>query len=158
MCNSTFPGNHSTLIIFNSLLLSVQPPLSYDEKFLLQQIAGGDEQAFRTIFEKYKNKVYGFAFHYTRSVVQSEEIVQEIFLKVWVKKETLPQIENFEGWLYITTRNLSLNTLKKIAYDYSYRGTLAAEPRARSLEDELILKDLHELVRKAVEELPPQQK
>jgi RNA polymerase sigma-70 factor (family 1) len=129
-----------------------------DERILLQRIAEGDENAFRVIFDKYKDKVYGFAFMFTRSVVQSEEIVQEIFLKLWLRKADLAALEKFQSWLFMVTRNQSFTALRKIAYDYSYRQNLPADPEADSMENQMVLKDYQQLVRSVVDELPPQQR
>lgn len=129
-----------------------------NEDLLLNQLAEGSEQAFRLLFDKYKDKVYAFAFKFTRSVPQSEEIVQEIFLKVWTDRAAMAGIQNFQSWLYTLARNKSFNVLKRIAYDYSYRKNIDPNPSYGSVEDSLVLKQYQQIVSKAVEQLSPRQK
>jgi RNA polymerase sigma-70 factor (ECF subfamily) len=51
----------------------------------------------------------------TRSETVAEELVQDVFLKIWTRKETLLTIDNFEAYLYIITRNEAYHSLKGIA-------------------------------------------
>ena len=56
------------------------PEQSYDIKKLLKQVAEGNEQAFRVIFDHYKVPFHAAAFKMTRSADLAEEIVQEVFI------------------------------------------------------------------------------
>src|SRR5258708_34973539 len=87
----------------------------YIEPNVLQLVAQGNPAAFRVLFDEYKHKVYSYAMHYTHQEELAEELVQETFMKVWLHREELPQIERFEAWLFTICRNLSFNHLRKIA-------------------------------------------
>ena len=68
------------------------PSLPFDEKAMLSQVAEGDEKAFRILFDRYWDNIYGVAFAFTKSSQITEEMVQDIFLKIWTKKHLLNSI------------------------------------------------------------------
>jgi hypothetical protein len=71
----------------------------YDEKELLIHASNGSEEAFSLIFHTYKNKLYGYLFRITESSEVAEDIVQEIFLKLWKDKSDLANIISFDSYL-----------------------------------------------------------
>lgn len=87
----------------------------HNERTLLLRVAEGDEDAFCIIFDHYSKFVYSFGYKLVRSKDLAEDIVQEIFLKVWEGKDKLREIDNFGGYLNILVRNHSLNLLRKLA-------------------------------------------
>jgi RNA polymerase sigma-70 factor (family 1) len=139
-------------------MLASVPSCSADEKNMLLLVAEGDVSAFRQLFEAYKNKVYSYAVHYTDSTAEAEEIVQEVFIKVWLHKETLPFLERFEAWLFTITRNLSFNSLRRVAREASF-VSLAGETAetGEQADQPLLYKEQEKLLRIAVDQLPPQQ-
>lgn len=127
---------------------------------ILTAIAKGDEISFRELFQLYKQKVYAYAMHFTHSATVSEEIVQEIFLKLWLNKKELQEVDRFEAYLYSITRNLCFDHLKKLAreqamkQELSQSGTISDE----SVESKVIFNNYESLIQQALELLPPQQK
>lgn len=125
---------------------------------LLREVAAGSREAFTELFRQHRDKVFNVALTITHSEAQAEELVQDVFLKLWVKKETLAEVENFDGFLFIVTRNYALKALKKIAFDRKVKVYL--EENALPLltaEDHLQVKYVRELVDQAVRALPPRQ-
>ena len=68
---------------------------SYNEEELLAFIANGDELAFTRVFDYYRDRIYSIAFKITHSTTVAEEIVQDVFLKIWLRRDHLIEIENF---------------------------------------------------------------
>jgi len=85
------------------------------EKELLLKIVEGDEEAFCAVFDHYSKFVYSFAYKLVRSTEVAEEVVQDIFMKVWEGKEKLLNIDNFGAYLNVLVRNHSLNLLRQLA-------------------------------------------
>lgn len=83
-----------------------------DENELLARIASGDERAFREVFDHYQQYVFTFAQKITRSDTDAEEIVQDIFLKVWFGRDQLLNVENFGAYLNRLVRNHAFNLLR----------------------------------------------
>ncbi len=91
---------------------------TYDEKRLLLLISKGSNEAFHIVYDRYKHTIYRVAIKSLKSPVLAEEIVQDVFLKVWFERENLPKIHSFENWLFIIARNHLLNQMKKIAREW----------------------------------------
>ena len=76
-------------------------------------IADGDEQALKKLYEHYANKLFHFAFMIIHSKELAEEIVEDVLIKIWNKRKAITDIENFNMYLYVTTKNISCNYLRK---------------------------------------------
>lgn len=131
-----------------------------EEKLVLAGIAGGDQQAFALLYHFYKNKVYGYALKILQSEPAAQEIVQETFIKLWLKRETLGRIDNFGGFLRIIVRNDTLNALKKIAVQQkSYDAIHFQETELDSAtENSIQYRETKRLLDSAIENLPNRQK
>lgn len=132
----------------------------HNEKELLNCIAEGDELAFTKLFEYYRNRIYSIAIKLTHSTTLAEEIVQDVFLKLWVKKFDLINIQNFSAYLFIVTRNEVYNVLKQISRNSS---ACLSDEQYQNVADnnpakQVITKEFRFLLHKAVDQLSPQQK
>lgn len=129
-------------------------------KFLIHQVSEGDSQAFREVFEEYAPRVYSFALKLTHSSATAEEMVQDVFLKIWQNRKSLCDIDHFPAYLYVMTRNMALNVMKRMALEENVKISMAREIGAShsDVEDEFILRDYRHLLNRAIEGLPPQQK
>jgi RNA polymerase sigma-70 factor (family 1) len=130
-------------------------------KALLLRIAEGDRLAFGELFEAYTDRVYSYAQGVLHNAELSEDVVQEVFLKIWLRKEQVASIQNFDGYLYHATRNHTFTLLKKMAKEATAMESaglsLSIEGRSTASEEEDIIR-VHREVALAVENLPGQQK
>lgn len=131
-----------------------------DDRFLLAAVSGGDQLAFRKLFDAYRNKVFTYGVRYLKSREQAEEIVQNVFLKIWLKRERLTEIKNFGGYLRTVTNNLTLDALKKRAQEYKFKteGLQQWADSDNATEEAIILKDTAEYISLALDKLPKQQR
>lgn len=127
-----------------------------NEAQLLQAIAGGDEHAFTSLFYGYHQHLGRYVYSLTLSADLAEEVVHDVFLKLWTERERLIEISSFTSYLFIVTRNYTLNAIRKLTIE---------KKRTRLVEDFLV-RDTHEpveeadfdsLLKNAVSQLPPQQ-
>ena len=134
-------------------------PALHNEHRLLRQLAEGDESAFVEIFNYYRQQVFKVAFLYLKSETVAEEMVQEVFLKVWQSREKLPSIERFQDWFFIIARNLITSHLRKMARDQKMRLQWTQErPQFdKEADEKLHSRELSEILNQAVSSLPPQQ-
>lgn len=86
-----------------------------NETQLLFRISRGDEQAFNELYEQYWPRVYGYLESIVKSPEAAEEMVVDIFVKLWSGREWLEQIQNVGGFLRIAARNKALDYLKTTA-------------------------------------------
>ncbi|MDB5088477.1 MAG: hypothetical protein JWR09_2471 [Mucilaginibacter sp.] len=131
-----------------------------NEKMLLCQIATGDQRSFAIIFAHYTKIIYPFALKLTRSSDLAEEILQEVFLKVWINRENLVKVENFGAYLNRITRNHSYNVIRRIAHEalVSYELSKQMTEEVNNTENDIIYRDLQQTLNNAVCHLTPQQK
>lgn len=131
----------------------------HDEKRLLLLISQDDTEAFSALFQQYKDKVYTLAFKLTASTFTSEEVVQDIFLKIWVKRKTLTEVEYFNAWFNAIIRNHLFTLIKKQAAREKREISFADNIPSyyNNTDQHVLLKETEELLEKALYSLPPQQ-
>lgn len=87
----------------------------YNEQELLLLISKGDEVAFRKLYDRHWNRVFSLAMHYLKMPGWAEDILQEVFTKIWLKRGNLSEIRSFEDFLFIITRNELMTALRQKA-------------------------------------------
>lgn len=133
------------------------PDKPENEKILLQKIAENDEFSFSTIFDHYRPVIYTLALRYTGAAWLAEEVVQDTFLKVWLRRSTLPEIENFGGWLYTIAQGLTINAAKKAGREQLNLKEWAQQynlPEAAPTVEET---EYYGILKEAVDRLPQRQ-
>jgi RNA polymerase sigma-70 factor (family 1) len=84
-------------------------------KVLLERINRNDQKAFSVLFQMFYKRLLNFAFQYVKAKEIAEEIVSDVFIKLWNKREEVAKIENAEAYLFIAVKNASLNYLEKFS-------------------------------------------
>lgn len=131
----------------------------HNERELLLRIAHNDADAFTCLFNYYKNKIYTIAYKLTESPAMAEEAVQEIFMKLWIKRKDLPGVEHFSAWFYTVARNHMFTLFKRKAVS-ACRGISEIDPAyffTNDAEERILLKETETIIKKALHALPPQQ-
>lgn len=132
---------------------------TYDEERVLELLIGGSEYAFTLVFDHYRPQVYRSALKFLKSPELAEEVVQEVFLKVWHRRKELSRVKNFKAYLFVICRNLIFDNFKKLAEEIVASREFAHDIAYESSTEEIILeKQYEELLNQAVDQLPPQQK
>lgn len=130
--------------------------IHFNEKELLHQLSSGNERAFTILFDKYKNILYGSALKTTKSKTLSEEVVQDVFLKIWLRRDEMKYITDFESYLFVSGRNHIFNNIKKIAKENTLKNKnvdISFDSAYYFLEDE----QYNILLNKILLKLPAQQ-
>jgi len=131
-----------------------------NEAELLALVAKGDERAFTELFDAYYRQLGEYVYKLTESIEVTEEIVQDVFIKIWLKRETLPELDNFSYYLFILSKNQTLNHLRKKANDKvrQLEWLKQFEEEAYMPDDTPVIEEYRSLIDDAIEKLPPQQK
>lgn len=121
-------------------------------------ISTGDSRAFKALFDSYYPRLYRLAYHYLKSDVACEEVVSDVFIKLWNNRTKLVAIETLEFYLFRAVKNQALSYLKKeMKAVYSlYANSPSESSRIDYLEPDqmLIARELNTYLQKAIEELP----
>lgn len=130
------------------------------EKELLFKVAEGDEESFRYLFDKYRNKIYSLSMYLTHSEYISEEITQEVFMKIWVNRKQLEGVEFFNAYLRTIASHVASNYLKRLANEKIILQKIANETeRSRETTDNTVIYNEYQaILEQAIQSLPPQQK
>ena len=133
---------------------------AYNEKELLQRAAAGDEAAFAALFRLYRHKLYGFLLRATGSPETTEDVIQDVFLKLWKDRENLLHIEQFGGYVYRMAQNRVINSLKRMAKETLILEELgkAQVQAVSSAEEQLSEKEAQHHLHNALDKLTPKQK
>lgn len=139
----------------------MNPLTEYDEASILLQVAEGREEAFAVLFHHHRHRIVYFAWKFLQSESKAQDVLQEIFLKVWTSREQLPSLQNFKAWLTSITRNHIYNAMRRLALEEAFireETVRVAAQGTATLLDELSFNELQRELQKAVAHLTPQQK
>lgn len=130
------------------------------ENRLIHLISEEDESSFEQLYNHYRGWVYVTAKCLIKNEQGAEDILQEVFTKIWLGRKQLIEIENFKSWLGTITRNCVYNSLKKRSIEEtSIKNTVAlADVKMDTPFDVTQLRDLQYVLNEAINELPLQQK
>jgi RNA polymerase sigma-70 factor (family 1) len=131
-----------------------------DDRDLIKSLVEGNLQAYKTLFLKYNKKLYYFAYGLLKSKEDAEEVVHDIFVKIWEKKDGLNADLSFNGYICTLTKNHVYNLLRKKRYDQTYKKHLLvhSDTTHNETENSIILADLEHYYQDAIERLPPRRK
>ncbi|HMH33539.1 MAG TPA: RNA polymerase sigma-70 factor [Puia sp.] len=126
---------------------------------MLQQVAAGDQAAFRKIYGFYFKRLYHFAFAFVKTKETAEEIAEDVFIRIWQQRTGLGSIRNLKVYLYTATKNAALNYLSRKArenitepFDHIHIAMISP---GLSPEQILVTSEMYKKVQEAVEALPP---
>ena len=132
--------------------------IPYNEKELLQEIAIGNERAFRTLFHIYKERFYSVALKMTRSDEEAKDIVQDVFMNIWTKRESLVHINNPSSYFFTAVYRRVYHHYRKVALERKLSQIIPSEKNSINTTDEMILAhESSELISQAIDKLPPRQ-
>ena len=128
-----------------------------NERELLIQVASGNEHAFRQLFIAYHQQLGVHMLRITNIPELAEEVVQDVFVKIWLTRETLVGVDNFKAYLFVISKNHALNCLKKLAKERVLIKQLE-DSRADAVVPEVGGTNMYyNLLDEAIDQLPPQQ-
>ena len=126
---------------------------------LLARIASGDENAFRQVYVFYYRRLYQFAYALVKTREPAEEIVEDVFVRIWQQRETIGSIQNLRVYLYTAIKNSALNYLSQKArqsitepFDHIH---ISIGNSGDTPEQILITAEIQQKIQAAVDALPP---
>jgi RNA polymerase sigma-70 factor (ECF subfamily) len=128
-------------------------------KYLQSRIARYDDQsAYKELFESLYSPLFLFAKSMVKSKEAAEEIVSDVFIKIWERRRDLEKIDNLKVYLYVSTRNTALNYLTSrkrsitnpLDEFHTEFTSIYFDP-----EQLLITADMLALIKRAIDQLPP---
>lgn len=130
-------------------------------KDLLLLIKEGDMVAFYHIYERYCKRLYGFVLRYIKQEQDAEEIVQEVFIKIWEARDKIDVYSSFESFIFTIAYNSTISMFRKRTKEKKYLEHLRSIQqieKAPDLTDEIHFNELNDQVQTLLNELTPRQK
>ena len=117
-----------------------------------QQIANGDHSAYEALFKEHYRPLCAFAFQYVKSSDDAEEVVQDLFVKLWQDRKKLNITSSLKAYLFTAVRNRSLNAINKSKRNEALPEEMVDNSQNEVDEDEEELRNAR--VQTAIEQLP----
>ncbi len=125
------------------------------DRDLFRRVSEGDESAFRTVFHAYNRILYPYVLSVVKTEADAQEIMQETFLKLWLKRDTLVGIENPGGWLYtVADNNIKDHFKKEARYAKRLQKAGAEDSDLSDIHEQFDSREIKTLIREAVDKLP----
>ncbi len=126
------------------------------ERILLGKLKNDDQSAFTIIFTKYYSDLVRFSFGFTRNSDSSEEIVQEVFLKLWENRFTLDIHTSLKSYLLKNVQNRSIDSLRHTTISNKYAAVVLDHPllSQNDTEDYIMFSELEASFNQAMENIP----
>ena len=130
------------------------------EKALLFRASAADESAFSTLFHLYKHKLYAYVLRLTESEMLAEDIVQDVFMKLWNEHTSLADIDNFGSYLFRMSKNHVINHFRRMSHETLIISEMfQVNPSSHNQTEDIIsLKETEKLLEDIIDKLPAQQK
>ena len=114
------------------------------------------QTAFRSFYDMTYDRLYRIAYYYVKREEWSQEIVLDVFLKLWEQRSSLPEVKSIEDYCFILVKNASLNYLEKENRRTTVSTEVLPEPEAQSdsPEESMISEELFAIYVKALDRLP----
>jgi RNA polymerase sigma-70 factor (ECF subfamily) len=131
--------------------------LNVDSEFLIRQLKNGEEPAYEMLFKEYYQVLVIFANRYLYDIEASKELVQDLFVHIYEKREKLLINSSLKSYLFRSVHNRSLNQLnsQKIKNKYIEHVERTNAIAENSIENEMNKTELEHAIYKAIGELPP---
>ena len=127
---------------------------------LLQQLQQGEERAFNAIYKTYFKPLYRKVYSMIKDEMIADELIQDLFLKLWHKREEINPAHSFQSYLYTIANNLVFDYFRKIAKDKRLTARLLINATDFYMHSDELLesKESMQLLLKAIDQLSPQRK
>jgi len=133
---------------------------AYEEELLLKEVSNGNEKAFRTLYDAYFNHLSAYIFKLCKSETATEEIVQDIFVKIWVNRAAFGHVDTPEAYIFSMARNKTIDYLRRLTKESNLIGVLEEQIAASNndIEEKLNAEELRRLIEEALEQLSLQKR
>jgi RNA polymerase sigma-70 factor (ECF subfamily) len=132
------------------------------EPEIVRMLNEGNESALKYVYDHYSNRIYFLAMKFLKSPELSQELVQDVFLKLWEKRAELDCDRPVEAWLYTVAKNRIINQFKKQAREHNrvYSGQLTTEilDGKAGADHKILASEMSRVLKDAINQLPEKQR
>lgn len=142
------------------LLLQPNADMNTLDAVLVERLHENEVAAFDTLYWKYHEVVYRNILKLVKEAVVAEDILQEVFIKLWEKRQEIKASQSVAGWLFVISFNLSVNyTRKKLREQTFHQKLLSLGPGEDAGPERKVMQEVqYHLLEQAIAELSPQRR
>jgi len=132
----------------------------YNEKDILRRVADADRDAFRQLYGHYFKVVQQYVKLFVPSKDNLEELTQDVFIKMWEKRERLATVDSFKDYLFIVSRNTVFNYFRSLKMQQQTRELeegMEASPMHQA-EHDVLYKQYYHIAAEGMDKLSPRRK
>lgn len=112
------------------------------ERTYIKELKGGSRKAFTALYQMYSNRIYGFCFQWTKSHEDAEEVLQDVFTRLWVHRDTIQEEDTLLYFIFRVAKNLLINRYRSQLnspvfeeyVQYNHEAVLQGDNAAQPLE------------------------
>lgn len=125
-----------------------------NQHFILNELRNGNSRAFDYVFNEYHALLTRFAFSFVKDQDQADNLVQEVLIKLWEKRESLTNIDNLGAYLMTMVRNQSIDLIRKEKASYKIFQNLHPEESGNTTEEQISKNEFEEKLLQSLLKLP----
>ena len=132
--------------------------MEFQDEQIALRLSKRDEAAFEQVFKTHYKNLHAYAFTMLKDEDEAEEMVQQVFFKLWEQSEHLSFSGSVAAYLYRAVHNESLNFLKhqKVKANHQLHVAYSMKNKSEQVQGKLITRELEKKFREALNELPEQ--
>ncbi len=129
------------------------------DQSLILRIQREEKGAFKELFDKYAPRIYQFSLSYLKNKEDAEELVQNVFLKIWEKRELIDVSQNIKAFVFKIAVNIIYDFIRKKNVEHAFEDYARINNKANDENtwNSVILADMQQTIGKLLNRLPPQQ-
>lgn len=130
-----------------------------EDSRLIALLREGDPLSFEILFQKYYVRFYNFVFNLTKNSQAAEDIIQNVFMKIWINRASLRPDQSIHNYIYVLSKREMLNHIRdRKAYVQVERLVMAEQPSEEVTDQSMALKELDERIRRFIADMPEQRR
>ncbi len=134
--------------------------ISISYKDLAQRIKEGDMAAYRELFDKFGPKIYHFSLSYLKSKDESEELVQDVFLKLWERRSSIDASQSIEAFLFKMAVNIIYDFIRhrNVQHAFTDYALTNFDNHTNNTWESIVMEDVKSIVETLIARLPQQRR
>ena len=125
-----------------------------NQQFILDELQKGNERAFNSIFKQYYKPLCQFSYSFIKDQDTAENLIQDVFTKLWEKRENITNIDNLLSYMMGMVRNQSIDFLRREKTNSKIYNKLQSKKSENTTEDQISKNEFEEKLLKSIINLP----
>jgi RNA polymerase sigma-70 factor (ECF subfamily) len=131
-----------------------------EDKILVSKVIQDDKVAFQQLFNKYAERIYYFSMRYVKNREEAEEIAQEVFVRVWLRRFDLKEDLSFSSYIFMIAKNALIDLIRKKQKetDFYKNNPPSMDMYTAPSDDSMEYNELAAIIDRSIDDLPQKRK